>query len=60
MEEFEKESGRVSEAFTTIIRHDRQIEGVRQMSAQTHQADGSKVSYRSTSAHCFLIWLPYS
>ena len=30
MEEFEKESGRVSETFTAMIRHGRQIEGVRQ------------------------------
>ena len=29
MEEFEKESRRVSEAFTTMIRHGRQFEGVR-------------------------------
>ena len=28
MEEFEKESERVSETFTTVIRHGRQIEGV--------------------------------
>ena len=40
-EEFDKESGRVSETFTTLIHHSRQIEGV-------SQADGSTVNYRST------------
>ena len=48
MKEFEKESGRASEAFTTMIRHGRHIEGSEtQMSALTHQADRNRVIYRS-------------